>query len=157
MTRSRDDDGAITTELVIVVPVAIALLCLIAFVGRTATAREQVDETARDAARTASLQRDPLTAHDAGVRAADASLDRSGLRCQSRTVEVNTTSFAPGGQVTVTVACDVSLSELGLIGLSGTRTITSTSVSVVDTYRGVGDGFSNSEGSSGANSGVGDP
>ena len=55
MTRRRCDDGSVTTELVIVTPIAIALLCLVALVGRTATAREQVDEASRDAARSAIL------------------------------------------------------------------------------------------------------
>lgn len=137
MTRRRCDDGSVTTELVIVTPIAIALLCLVALVGRTATAREQVDEASRDAARSASLERDPSAAWSAAQRSATSSLGGGGFRCASTNVAVDTSAFQPGGQVAVTVRCDIPLSDLGLLGLSGVRTVESRSVSVVDQYRGL--------------------
>lgn len=137
MTRLRGDDGSVTTEVVIVTPIAILLLCLVALVGRTATAREQVDEAARDAARSASLERDPSAAWWAAQDSATTSLAAGGFRCASTSVDVDTGAFQPGGQVAVTVRCDIPLSDLGLLGLSGTRTVESRSVSVVDQYRGL--------------------
>jgi Flp pilus assembly protein TadG len=136
VSRLRGDAGSVTVEVVIVTPVAIALICLVALVGRTGTAREQVDEAARDAARSASLERDPWSAQWAAESAAATSLTGGGFNCASSQVDVDTTAFYPGGQVTVTVRCDIPLSDLGLIGLSGTKTVQSTSVSVVDVYRG---------------------
>ena len=65
------DRGSITAELVIVTPVALALLCLVALVGRTTDARSQVDEAARDAARAASIARDPSDAQTVAQRSAD--------------------------------------------------------------------------------------
>jgi Flp pilus assembly protein TadG len=137
VTRLRGDAGSVTTEMVIITPVAIALLCLMALVGRTATARERVDEAARDAARSASLERDPTSAQQAARTSAETSLDANRMRCGATTVDVDTTAFRAGGQVKVTVRCDIALSDLGLIGLSGTRTVASTSVSVVDTFKAI--------------------
>ena len=134
--RLRDDRGSITTELVLVTPVAIALLCLVALVGRTASAREQVDEASRDAARAASLERDPPSASWAAEASASRSLTTAGFDCAATRISVDATEFTPGGQVTVRVECDVPLSDLGLIGLSGVRTVESSAVSVIDTYRG---------------------
>ncbi len=136
MSRLRGDAGSVTVEVVIVTPIAIALICLVALVGRTSTAREQVDEAARDAARSASLERDAGSAQWAAESAATTSLTSGGFTCAATQIDVDTTAFYPGGQVTVTVKCDIALSDLGLIGLSGTKTVTSSSVSVVDLYRG---------------------
>lgn len=136
MTRLRGDCGSVTTELVIITPVAIALLCLVALVGRTATAREQVDEAARDAARAASLERDAASAEWSAETSASISMTTGGFSCAATNVDVDTAAFFPGGQVRVTVSCEIPLSDLGLVGLSGTRRVSSSSVSVVDLYRG---------------------
>lgn len=135
MNRFRGDAGSVTTEVVIITPIAIALLCLVALVGRTASAREQVDEASRDAARAASLERDPVSALWAAESTAATSLTAGGFTCDATRVDVDTGAFHPGGQVSVTVSCDVPLSDLGLVGVSGTRTIESSSVSVVDQFR----------------------
>ncbi len=135
MNRLRGERGSVTTEVAIIAPVAIALLCLIALVGRTATAREHVDEAARDAARAASLERDPHAAHTAATEMVTASMSGNGTVCGTTTVDIDTTAFRPGGQVAVTISCDIALGDLGLIGVPGTQTISSTAVSVVDLYR----------------------
>lgn len=136
MIRLRGDAGSVTTEVVIITPVAIALLCLVALVGRTASAREQVAEASRDAARAASLERDPTSARRAAETTASTALADGGFRCDSTSVVVDTGAFEPGGQVRVTVSCDVPVSDLGLIGVSGTRTVEASAVSVVDVFRG---------------------
>lgn len=134
--RLRGDRGSVTVELVIVAPIAILLLCLVAFVGRTASAREQVNEAARDAARAASFERDPGAAESAAELAASTSLTTSDTRCTSTGIVADVSSFGPGGQVAVTVTCEIPLSDLGLLGISGTRSVTARSVSVLDVYRG---------------------
>jgi Flp pilus assembly protein TadG len=135
MTRMGGDRGSVTTETVIVAPVALALLCLIALVGRTTSVRDQVNEAARDAARTASIERDPASADAAARAAASTSLARTSTRCVSTTVDVDASAFRPGGQVSVTVSCTVSLADLGLLGVPGSSTIEARKVSVVDQYR----------------------
>jgi len=137
MSRLTGDVGSVTTETVIVTPIAVVLLCLIAFVGRTASARGQVDDAARDAARAASLEREAGSALAAAQMTAATSLASNGATCAATDVVVDTAAFTPGGRVAVTVRCDIALSDLGLLGVSGTRTVTSTRVSVVDQYRGV--------------------
>jgi Flp pilus assembly protein TadG len=131
----RGDTGSITTELAIVTPIAIALLCLVALVGRTTVARAHVDGAARDAARAASFARDPASAQRDAQTAATTSLTDAGLHCASTQISADVASFGPGGQVTVTVACNISLSDLGLIGLGGTHAITATAVEPIDLYR----------------------
>lgn len=134
--RLRGDQGSVTTELVMITPIALVLLCLIALTGRTATARGKVDGVARDAARAASFQRDPASAEEAARVAATDAVGAAGVQCASSAVTADVGSFGPGGQVAVTVTCDINLSDLGLIGLSGTRAITARAVEPIDLYRG---------------------
>ena len=133
--RLRGDEGSVTAELVIITPVAIALLCLVALVGRTTAAHSQVDGAARDAARAASFARNPAAAELAAQQSADTTLTTAGVRCARTEVIADVGSFGPGGRVTVTVTCHIALSDLGLIGLSGTRAILSSSVEPIDLYR----------------------
>jgi Flp pilus assembly protein TadG len=138
-TRVRGDRGSVITEMVIIVPVAIALMCLVALVGRTTVTRQVLDGAARDAARAASAQRTPGAARAAAAEAVNAALDRSGLHCATHTVDLDTSRFEPGGQVTAVVGCEVSLADLGPIGLGGTRRFDGHATSVLDTYRATGD------------------
>lgn len=114
------------------VPLVVILLFVVAL-GRLSSARNQVVEAARDAAREASLHPgSPGTARGRAVSAADA--DLSGISCADRAVMVDTDDLLPGGQVAVTVACQVPLGDLVLLRTPGRRTIVSTSRAVVDTY-----------------------
>lgn len=136
-TRLHGDIGSVSTEMVIVAPIAVLLLCLITLVGRTSSARDTVNSAARDAARSASLERNPNNATAAATQSASAALASSSTRCASVSVDADVTSYGPGGQVAVTVTCDIKLSDLGLLGLSGTRAVTARAVEVVDQYRAV--------------------
>ena len=80
------DRGSVTTEMVLVVPIAFALLCLVAFVGRTTTTRQILDGAARDASRAASQQRDPTSARLAALDSATSTITQSGLRCASTSI-----------------------------------------------------------------------
>lgn len=150
--RCRSDRGSVATEMVIVTPIALALLCLVALVGRTSSARDTVNNAARTAARSASFERNPAAATAAATQAANDSLNANGFHCAGQTVTADVSSYGPGGQVAVTVTCQVKLSDLGLLGLGGTKDVSATAVEVIDRYKAVSDGFSNSEGSSGGNS-----
>ncbi len=132
----RGDDGSVTTELVMITPVAIVLLCLVALAGRTTMANGRVEGAARDAARSASFERDAASAQLAAQRSATDALNAATVHCASTDVTADVSSFTAGGQIEVTVTCDINLSDLGLIGLSGTRAITATSVEPIDVYRG---------------------
>jgi hypothetical protein len=97
-----------------------------------------VDAAAYDAARSASLARTAGQAHAAAQAAAAASLTQQGLTCVAQQVHVDTGGFTvPVGQVaavTATVSCTVSAEDLSY-GIGGTRTLTGTATSALDTYR----------------------
>ena len=57
------------------------------------------------------------------------------MPCLTLTTTVDTTDFAPGGTVTVTVACEASMADVTLLGVPGRRTFTATATEVIDTYR----------------------
>lgn len=131
--RPRADRGSVAVEVVLVAPLLIALLLLVAGLGRIAHTRGQVDGAAADAARTASLHRDPSRAQQAG---ADAARDHLGQQaCRDLDVAIDTTNFQPGGQVVARVRCTASLAGLGLSGLPGTRTFTATAVAPIEAHR----------------------
>lgn len=124
-------------ELVLITPAVLVLLLFVVAGGRLVLARERVDAAARDAARAGTIARSAPTAHAEATRAADARLADAGVTCRTLNVDVDVTDFRPGGTVTTTISCTVDLADLTLLGVPGTRTITSTAVETVDTLRGV--------------------
>jgi Flp pilus assembly protein TadG len=161
MTRRRrftaSEEGSATAELVILTPLLILFLLLVVAFGRLAGARGDVDGAAAQAARAASIARDPTSATAAATQTAEAALSSEHVTCAHLAVAVDTTQFTPGGNVAVTVTCAVTLSDLTGLHLPASETIAERFVEPIDRYRSVGDGFSNSEASSGSNSGAGTP
>ena len=136
----RGDRGSVTLELAVAAPGLLLIAGLLVVTGRLAIAQSSVDAAARDAARTASLARTAPDAVALATTSADALLAGQGLACASTAVDVDAAGFAaPAGQaaeVTVTVVCKVALADVALPGLPGTKTITATVHSPLDTYRG---------------------
>lgn len=137
MSVDRAQRGSASVELVLVAPVLVVFLLLMALGGRLAQSRSDIDIAARDAARAASIERSPGAATTQAQAAASATLSQVGLPCQDVGVAVDTSDFQAGGTVAVEVSCAVRLSDLGLLGVPATRTMTSRSVAPVDLYRGV--------------------
>jgi Flp pilus assembly protein TadG len=141
MTRRhrRGDRGAVTLEFVVVAPALLALLGLLVMAGRVAIASNSVESAADEAARSASIARTATGARAAAADGARRSLDEQGLQCSSVQVDVDTGGFGvPVGvpaQVRATVTCVVRLSDLALPGFPGSRTVSATAVSPLDTYR----------------------
>jgi Flp pilus assembly protein TadG len=136
--RLDRDRGSVALTTAIFVPVALMLLGLTIACGRVALAEGAADAAARDAARTASLAGAPGTGEAEARQAAQTSLANSGIRCAGISVQLDTSGLgAPVGQaasVTATVSCTAPLSELALPGVAGSKTLTSTKSSVVDTW-----------------------
>ncbi|MEU0949958.1 TadE/TadG family type IV pilus assembly protein [Streptomyces canus] len=136
--RLERDRGSAALSLAIFVPVALVLIGFTIACGRVALAEGVADAAARDAARTASLASDPASGEAEARQAAQSSLANSGIHCSGISVELDTSGLsAPVGQaaqVTATVSCTAPLSELALPGIAGSRTLTSTKTSVVDTW-----------------------
>ncbi|WP_328373182.1 pilus assembly protein (plasmid) [Streptomyces sp. NBC_00445] len=133
------DDGALSLEAMILAPVLIMVLLLIIAFGRVQASGNAVDIAARNAARAASLERSEATARRAGTADARAGLRSQGLSCTAVSVEITTDAFsAPLGTpaaTTATVRCTVPLSDIGLPGLPGSKTLTSSFTSSIDSYR----------------------
>ncbi len=133
-----DERGSASVELTVLTPVIVALLCLVVGLGRIADADGQVTGAARDAARAASLQNSAAAAQAAAADAAHADLSAAGVRCAGFAVTADTTAFAAGGVVRVTVRCTTSLADVVIAGLPGAKTLTSTAAAPIDRYTDAG-------------------
>ncbi|WP_426592620.1 TadE/TadG family type IV pilus assembly protein [Cellulomonas sp. McL0617] len=126
-----------TVELAILAPTLILLLALVVFAGRVQTSSAAVEQAARAGARDASLTRTPDAALATATTTATAEL--TGSDCITTAIDVDTAGFsAPLGQdgaVTITITCTVTIADLAVPGLPGTRTITATATSPLDRYR----------------------
>lgn len=135
---SARERGSAALELVIIAPGLLLILAVLIFAGRVAIAQQSVDSAAADAARSASISRTQSAAGGAARSAATSSLANQGLRCLTTGTTVDTSGFAsPVGTpafVTATVTCTVNLRDLGA-PIPGTRTVTATVRSPLDTYR----------------------
>lgn len=136
--RGPRDEGNAPLELVILAPVVFLLLAFVVAAGRTSIAQGSVAAAARDAARQASISLTPGTAQTAALSSAMTALGQDGLDCRP-VVTVDTSGFGvPVGQpatVSATVTCTVSLSDLLVPGLPGSRTLTATFTSPLDPFR----------------------
>ncbi len=133
--RTGSERGSATAELVLLTPLLILLLLLVVALGRLASARLQVDGAASQAARAASLARDPTTATTLATQTASQTLTGQHRTCAHLTVTVDTHAFHPGGSVAVTVSCAVNLADLSGLHLPAATTVTSRFVEPLDTYR----------------------
>ncbi len=139
--RRRRDHGSATLEMAILAPGLLALLAVVMGVGRTQHAHQAVESAARDAARQASIARDPATATAQATSSAQTALNREGLRC-SPAVTVNAAGLnrtvGTPATVTATVTCQLPLSDLLLPGLPGSVRVDGRFSSPVDPFRGRG-------------------
>jgi Flp pilus assembly protein TadG len=149
--RLRPDRGSAAAELVLVTPLLIAVLMLIVAAGRLVDGRLQVESAAMQAARAASLARTPAAAAAAATETAEAALASEHITCSPLAIDPDTSDFTPGGDVSVTVTCTVSLAGLSLLHIPGSQSLTSSFTSPIDTYRGDFVGSGDSEGLPAAN------
>jgi Flp pilus assembly protein TadG len=133
--EARDERGTVSLELVLVTPLLILLLLFVVTLGRLASARIDVNGAAAQAARAASIARDPESATNAAQETATAALADDHVTCANLQVATDTGGFSPGGTVAVTVTCSVDLADLAGLRLPASTAISARSVSVVDTYR----------------------
>ena len=135
----RDDRGSTTLELVVWAPGLLLIIGLLIVAGRVNNANAAVEQAATDAARTASSARTAAGARDMAQASAEKTLAAQGLQCTTTTIVVDTSGFAtrPGqvATVTATVTCPVRLSDLAVPGLPGTRTVSHSATSSIDTFR----------------------
>ncbi len=137
--RWRDDRGSESVELAILLPVGILVLAMLVIGARIALASDRISGVAGIAARDASLARSAAAAQQAATTSATDALADRNLHCADVQVRVDTSGFnsAPGApaSVTVAVACTVDLSDIGVAGLPGSRTLRDTAASPLDPAR----------------------
>ena len=135
----RDERGSAAIEAAIGVPAFALFVGLIIFGGRTASTHEALQSAAADAARSASLARDAQTARSDAREAATASIANQQLGCSDIEVVVDTSDFnkpaGVAGSVDVTVSCRIDLSDLSLPAVPGSRLMSATMSSPIDTWR----------------------
>jgi Flp pilus assembly protein TadG len=138
-TPDLTDRGSASLELAILGPALLLLLGLVIAAGRIAVSGGAIEAAARDAARQASIARDPAAAATSARAAALDTLAEQDLRCATLMVRVDTAGFtAPVGasaQVTARVSCVVALADLAVPGLPGTKTLQASFASPLDSYR----------------------
>jgi Flp pilus assembly protein TadG len=133
--RWRGEEGSATAETALLAPLLLLLALAAAGLGRTATGRIQLDAAARQAARAASLARDPATAATTADTTARAALAGTRLTCTDLRIATDTSHYAPGGTLTVTLRCTTQLADIAMPGLPGNSTLTAQFTSPIDTYR----------------------
>lgn len=134
MTRS--ERGTAAVEMVSLVPVIMLFFLLVIAAGRLAGAHNAVEAAASGAARAASIERDSGSATSAGQAVAASTLANEYCTPQ---VSIEGNFDSPAGTpatVTAHVSCTVQLGDLLIPGIPGSRVLTSTGESVIDTYRG---------------------
>jgi uncharacterized protein (UPF0333 family) len=139
--RPRRDAGNAALELVILAPVIVLLIGMVVAAGRTSIAQGSVDAAARDAARQASIARSPAAALTAAQDSASATLAGESLDCTPaiQMPGLDQAFATPVGQpasVTAIVQCTVSLSDLVVPGLPGSKRLTGRFTSPLDPFRG---------------------
>lgn len=135
--REKDEQGSVSLEMAVLVPVILALFALAVFAGLVQNADGSVQAAAQDAARAASVSATPAAAHSAALAAASSTMASEGLSCATVSVQVDTSGFdVPVGQpatVTATVSCVLALSELAGV-VPGHRVETASMTSPLDQY-----------------------
>jgi Flp pilus assembly protein TadG len=126
-------------ETAILAPVFITFLAGLLVVMRVTHGSAVVAQAAADAARQASIARTTHQARAAATASAMYTLRDRGLHC-TPSVRLDLSGFnRPVGQsatVSAQVTCVIRLSDVGLPGMPGSRTVTKIHRSVIDPYRG---------------------
>jgi Flp pilus assembly protein TadG len=133
------DAGSASLEVVVLAPVLVLLLGVLVLAGRVALAATSVEQAADEAARSASIARTAGAARRAARDGVTRVLAEQDLRCARVETVVDVSGFGVRvglpAQVRTTVTCVVTLRDLALPGIPGSRTVTATAVSPLDTYR----------------------
>jgi Flp pilus assembly protein TadG len=138
MRRLIDERGSGAAELALLAPALVAMLMFTAFAFRITQADAEVADVAAEAARAASLERSAPAAAAAAQATAAANLAAGGVTCTNLQVATDTGTFVAGDVVTVDVTCTADLSDLLILDLPATRTLSATGREILDRYRGTG-------------------
>lgn len=138
--RAYGQRGSAAIEVAILMPMFLVLFTGAVVLGRTANTISAVEAAAYDAARTASIARDAGTAQSQANATVWESLSEHNVSCvDGPLVNVDTSGFATEvgtpASVTVTVTCQVTFTDIDLVGVPTDQAVTATFVSPIDQYR----------------------
>ena len=140
--KLRKERGTTVVEFVALAPLLAALLLFVVFCGRVAWTRNTVARSARDAVRAASI----AITRDEAATALEATLvenlGSNASRCTHFPVDYGAIGTDTGdagdwdsGVIELRLTCNIPTSDLGLLGLTGTKTFTAVAIEPVDTWR----------------------
>lgn len=130
------EQGSSVIGLAVLTPVMAMLLFFVVAAGRVGVVESKLTTAARNAARAATQSQSTSAAQVAATTTAASTLDQLNMGCHGGSqVRVREMDLRPGGKVHVQVSCTVMLSDLTLLGIPGSRTVTADFTSVVDRYR----------------------
>jgi hypothetical protein len=129
-----DRGAAEALGLVLFFPVILGLAVLVLFLGRQVDTRSQVQAAADAAVQSAALQRNPGAGLAAASRVAALMLTDATACAGGAHVTIDASAWAPGGRVTVTVACTPEREDLAAIRPPA-RTLTASSAALIDPNR----------------------
>ncbi|QCX82279.1 hypothetical protein C9F11_43500 (plasmid) [Streptomyces sp. YIM 121038] len=136
--RPLQDQGSYSLEALLCLVVLVPFLAILAAYGLAGLGDSTAANAAAAAARAASESADAATAQSRARQAALASLGQAQRTCTSSDIHVDTSRFPTGpgqpGSVSVRVNCTISLAQLAVPGLPGSKTLTATRHSPVDRY-----------------------
>lgn len=138
LQRAAGDDGSSDAlGMALIAPAAIALAVAVLFISRGVDTRATA-QTAAEAAAQAAAQERSLGAASGAAQQIGSAMLVDVTTCANPTVSTSTQSgFVAGGTVTVTVTCNRSVDDLGLIAPTGSNGATFTAYAVIDTFRAV--------------------
>ena len=134
----RDDSGGLTVELVVITPVLVIMAVAMVAFGRVSEARQQVVEASRAGAQAAAVLPSASSAESGSAVEAAIGLSGHPRSCGNPQIVTDVSHFFPGGYVTVTVLCQVALSDVSVPGIPGSTTVRASSTAPIDPYRSVG-------------------
>lgn len=132
--------GSVSVEMAILAPAFVLIIIVAIMFGRTAVAANAIDVAAHDAARAASISRTGPDAAANARTAAEAALEQQGLECvNGPTIVPDVSGFAQNDLdlafVEVTITCEVSFTDIALLGLPTTQVVTTRFISAIDIFR----------------------
>ncbi|HEY3871518.1 MAG TPA: TadE family protein [Actinocrinis sp.] len=121
-----------TIEVVLWTPIIVGFFMLIVAFGFLVNSYGDIQNAASDAARAGSLQRDPVSAQNAALAAAQADLPTQCVGGPAVSPDEN--AFAAGNLYTIQLTCTVSLGGLDWFQI-GDKTFTVTASAPLDAFR----------------------
>jgi Flp pilus assembly protein TadG len=131
----RTDRGSLTVELVVITPVLFLLATMMVAFGRVESCRQSVEESARAAAETAAVQPSASAAVSSAATEGAVGTSLGNRSCAQLRITTDVSHFYPGGQVSVTVACRVTLSDLSIPGMPGQANVNASATAPIDPFR----------------------